>query len=120
VIVGIGTDIVELARIKRVGVERLSNKILTAQERDRLPTSDKRMLEYVAGRFAAKEAIAKAIGTGLGTGFAFQDVEILSNEAGAPKVYWKGQEGKQIVHLSISHSEQYAVAMVVIELLERI
>ncbi len=112
---GIGTDLVELVRIKKIGVDRLSKKILTGKEIQQLPVTEKRRLEYVAGRFAAKEAISKALGTGLGANFSFTDVEILADENGAPKVYWSKQENKYLVHLSISHSDQYAVAMVVLE-----
>lgn len=112
-IIGIGTDIVEIERIHKIGIERLSKKILTENELQRMPSSDKRRLEYVAGRFAAKEAISKANGTGFGAEFSFLDVEILSTESGAPIVHWKDKDF--VVHLSISHSDQYAIAMVVIE-----
>jgi holo-[acyl-carrier protein] synthase len=114
-IVGIGTDIVELARIEKVGVERLIHKVLTPAEQALVPTQAKRRREYVAGRFAAKEAIAKALGTGLGSGFAFTDVEIVADTYGAPKACWVNDSEKPHIHLSISHSERYAVAMVVLE-----
>jgi holo-[acyl-carrier protein] synthase len=112
---GIGTDIVELVRIQKIGVDRLSKRILTENEQLQLPETEKRRLEFVAGRFAAKEAISKALGTGLGAFFSFSDVEILADEKGAPKVYWTKEVSNLFVHLSISHSDQYAVAMVVME-----
>jgi holo-[acyl-carrier protein] synthase len=114
-IIGIGTDIVELSRMEKVGIDRLINKILTSKEQSMVPEKEKRKREFVAGRFAAKEAISKALGTGIGANFAFDDVEILSDEWGAPKANWKNIEGKPTIHLSISHSEQYVVAMVVLE-----
>jgi holo-[acyl-carrier protein] synthase len=115
VIVGIGTDIVEIARLEQVGLDRLMNKILTDEELTLVPMKEKRKKEFIAGRFAAKEAISKALGTGIGSSFAFQDVAILNDSLGAPKVIWKEINGKPMVHLSISHSEHYAVAVVVLE-----
>ncbi|WP_028778453.1 holo-ACP synthase [Shimazuella kribbensis] len=114
-IIGIGTDIVELSRMEQVGLGRLIKKILTEEEQAIIPVKEKRKKEFVAGRFAAKEAISKALGTGIGAKFAFHDVEILRDELGAPKANWKDSENKPTIHLSISHSEQYAVAMVVLE-----
>lgn len=114
-IVGIGTDMVELVRIEKVGMERLIQKILTPAEQALVPIQQKRRREYVAGRFAAKEAIAKALGTGLGAKFAFTDVEITADAYGAPKARWVHALEKPQIHLSISHSERYAVAMVVLE-----
>jgi holo-[acyl-carrier protein] synthase len=115
VIIGIGTDIVELSRVEQVGLDRLIKKILTQSEQSLLPLKQKRKVEFVAGRFAAKEAISKALGTGIGASFAFQDVSILSDSLGAPQAIWKNAENSPTIHLSISHSEDYAVAMVILE-----
>jgi holo-[acyl-carrier protein] synthase len=114
-IVGVGTDIIELARLEQVGVDRLMKKILTEKEQSFVPQKTKRKLEFVAGRFAAKEAVSKALGTGVGASFAFYDIEIIPNELGAPEAAWVNPAGKPSVHLSISHSEHYATAMVVLE-----
>lgn len=114
-IVGVGTDIVELSRLERVGIDRLMKKILTEDELALLPEKGKRKIEFVAGRFAAKEAISKAVGTGIGAHFAFHDVSVLSDSLGAPQAVWKNGDNKPAIHLSISHSDHYAVAMVVLE-----
>ncbi|MDY0395459.1 holo-ACP synthase [Virgibacillus halophilus] len=75
--------------------------------------SDKRRVEFLAGRFAAKEAFSKAAGTGIGH-LGFKDMEVLPNEKGAPRLRVKGFEQYHIF-VSLSHSEAYAVAQVVME-----
>lgn len=118
---GIGIDIIELNRIKK-GIEksdRLANRILTQNERNvfnKLPTI-RRKVEYLAGRFAAKEAFAKATGTGIGA-LSFQHIEIFADVKGAPKLKAQGYE-KDAIFISITHSREYAVAQVVIEAKER-
>jgi holo-[acyl-carrier protein] synthase len=126
VIWGIGTDIVELERIKRLGCERLASRILTAEEWVRMPEQPRRCLEYVAGRFAAKEAISKALGTGIGRACSFQDIDVLNDGQGKPCVILAEAvvqrlfpEGAATVHLSISHSAHYALAMAVVERVDK-
>ncbi|WAA09248.1 holo-ACP synthase [Fervidibacillus albus] len=114
-ILGVGIDIVEIPRIRDLfrRNEKLTERILTEKERqtfDQLP--EKRKFEYLAGRFAAKEAFAKAYGTGIGKALAFHNIEIANDEKGKP--YFVKPIGIR-AHLSISHSEQYAVAQVIIE-----
>lgn len=114
---GIGLDLVELERIKR-HIEkdnRLVNRILTEHEQKvfKQKQSLKRKTEYLAGRFAAKEAFAKAVGSGIGK-LSFQHIEILSDENGAPFLKAKGYEANRIF-ISITHTSQYAAAQVVIE-----
>lgn len=116
-IIGTGIDIIELARIKKL-MDRQPNfidRILTPPEKERFSSlSAKRKVEFLAGRFAAKEAFSKANGTGIGKELSFQDMTIASTEKGKPYFVAPSlQEGK--VHLSISHSEQYAIAQVIIE-----
>ncbi|QAV25346.1 holo-ACP synthase [Neobacillus thermocopriae] len=115
-IVGIGIDIVELHRIAEL-MERqpkLIERILTDNERIRFQQlSSKRKIEFVAGRFAAKEAYAKALGTGIGTHVSFRDIEINNDENGKPYIISPSIDER--VHVSISHSEHYAVAQVIIE-----
>ncbi|SDK31072.1 holo-ACP synthase [Sediminibacillus albus] len=116
-ILGIGIDIIELERMKKSidGNRRLVKRVLTEKEQEvffRLK-SDARQVEFLAGRFAAKEAYAKALGTGLGK-LSFQDIEIIADEKGAPKIKVE-QLPQYKVFLSISHSQDYAVAQVVIE-----
>ncbi|WLV25147.1 holo-ACP synthase [Aciduricibacillus chroicocephali] len=114
---GIGMDLTEISRIERSisKSERLAERVLTAKElqlyREMEP---KRRLEFLAGRFAAKEAFAKAAGTGIGKAVGFQDIEILPEDFGAPKIYAAGYERERIF-VSITHTEHYAAAQVVIE-----
>lgn len=116
-IIGIGIDLIEIERIKKhfKQKERFINRILTEAEKAVLNElhSEKRQLEYIAGRFAAKEALAKAVGTGIGQ-LSFQDIEILNKENGAPYITVKGFIDENIL-ISISHTEHYATAQVVIE-----
>jgi holo-[acyl-carrier protein] synthase len=122
---GLGTDIVEMERIEQTGVERLVRRILTEAEQKALPVNEVRRLETIAGRFAVKEAIAKALGTGIGKMFAFTDVEILADQKGRPQAAFSQEtydrffgETRIILHVSISHSQHYATAVAIIEELE--
>jgi len=115
-ITGLGIDIVELKRISEA-INRNSKfvkRILTGKEQsyfDRL--SYRRKVEFLAGRFAAKEAFVKAVGSGIGKLYSWQDIEIIPAENGKPLLQTKTAIGK--IHLSISHSKEYAVANVIIE-----
>lgn len=112
---GIGIDIVELERIRELieRQKRIIDRVLTLAEKDKYVTlSEQRKVEYLAGRFAAKEAFSKAFGTGIGKNLSFHDIEIHSDGLGKPVIIKPFSEG---VHLSISHSQHYAVAQVVIE-----
>lgn len=123
-IVGIGVDIVEPERIagmiERHG-ERFLERTFTPGEiaycRDR-----KRAAEHFAARWAAKEAVAKALGRGFDRNVHWTDVEVVKEDAGAPTVNLHGDakavaEGLNVerIHLSLSHIESLAVAMVVLE-----
>ena len=121
-IIGIGTDITELARIKasydRFG-ERFLQKILTPDELKLVPESP---IAYIAGRFAAKEATVKALGTGFSNGIGLLDVEVLRGPAGQPLLRLHGSArqraeamGMRAAHISISHDRNAAVAVVVLE-----
>ncbi|MFZ4454452.1 holo-ACP synthase [Salibacterium aidingense] len=113
---GIGIDIVELARIERLLLknDRFEKRVLTPAEcRKMKQYQGKRKIEYTGGRFAAKEAFVKAAGTGISTHYSFQDLEITSDENGKPCLEAAGWNGK--IHVSISHSQEYAVAQVVLE-----
>jgi len=120
-ILGIGIDLVELERIRRFGTDRLARRILTEREKAYMPRSEARILEFLAGRFAAKEAVSKAAGTGIGK-LSFQDIEIIPDERSSPQVHLSresraalGWEGTVRLHLTISHTTRYAMAMVVAE-----
>lgn len=114
---GIGIDLIELDRIKQSMEkdERLANRILT--DKEKLVFNEKqsinRKTEYLAGRFAAKEAFSKAVGSGIGK-LSFQHIEVLADEKGAPFLIAKGYESYR-VFISITHTKQYAAAQVVIE-----
>lgn len=109
-IVGLGTDIVEIARIRRAMENpRFVYRILTDQEREICKS-----VQQVAGRWAAKEAIAKAVGLHL----TWQQVEILPDEIGAPRVKVDSphfDRSRLRLHVSISHERTHAVAVAILE-----
>jgi len=125
-IVGIGADIVEIERISTLIKRQKSaiNRFLTGEEQRLLQDkAEARQAEFVAGRFAAKEAGAKALGTGIGAVIGFLDMEIMPTKLGKPEIKIKDEVYTRLgldparvrVHLSISHSQAYAIAQVVIE-----
>ena len=82
----------------------------------------KRPAPFLAARFAAKEAISKAFGTGIGAKLGWQDMEVGRKESGEPFVILHGggqrllaERGGRIVHLSLSHTEHYATAVAILE-----
>ena len=114
-IIGHGIDIEELSSIQRAYEKhaRFAKKVLTDKEWLRFEElSGKRKIEYLAGRWSAKEAFSKAMGTGIGK-LSFQDLEILNNERGAPYFSKSPFSGK--VWLSISHTDQFVTASVILE-----
>lgn len=114
-IIGTGIDIVELYRIEQLiqRQKKFVNRILTNDEKEVfIKLSEHRKVEFLAGRFAAKEAYSKAVGTGIGKSLSFLDIEITANNLGKPFIK-KPSDYK--VHLSISHSKEYAIAQVIIE-----
>src|SRR5690625_302488 len=114
---GIGIDIIELDRIRKNMLKnnRFTGRILNKKERAVFQTlkNEHRKVEYATGRFAAKEAVAKALGTGIGK-LSFQHIEVLTDENGAPFVSAAGCDDYHIF-ISITHSREYAAAQVVIE-----
>ena len=123
-ILGTGIDIIEVARIKasyeKFG-ERFLNRILRPDE-IAYCLSHKNPAPFLAARFAAKEAISKAFGTGIGAQLGWQDLEVGRKETGEPFVILREagqnlleQRGAKIVHLSLSHTEQHATAMAILE-----
>ncbi|MEB6550527.1 holo-ACP synthase [Heyndrickxia sporothermodurans] len=112
---GIGIDIIEIDRIHQLRTRqpRFPEKILTESELELyLELKESRKSEYLAGRFAAKEAFSKAMGTGIGKELSLQDMEIMVDNNGKPYFRKPHEKG---VHLSITHSKQFAAAQVVIE-----
>lgn len=112
---GIGLDIVELSRVENamLRTEKFALRILTPREHTLFQTlSSTRQVEFLAGRFAAKEAYAKANGTGIGRGCELQQIEILKNEAGAPELYFDSERVNGFI--SITHTKTVAAAQVVL------
>lgn len=127
-ILGIGTDITEIARIRAAyerNMEHFADTVLAPGEKELLAErrSVEKQVEFLAGRWAAKEAFAKALGTGMGEGCSFYEVEILPDPQGAPvlsALYGKAAasaslRGVKRVHISISHEKNYAVSTVLLE-----
>jgi holo-[acyl-carrier protein] synthase len=123
-IVGTGVDIAEVARIReavgRFG-DRFLKRVFTPDE-IRYCTSKANTDERLAARFAAKEAAMKAIGTGLRHGVTWQDVEVVRQLGGRPGLRLTGKAaefaaalGCQRIHLSLSHTEDHAIAHVILE-----
>jgi holo-[acyl-carrier protein] synthase len=111
---GIGIDIIELSRIQGIISTQMKfvDRILTPREKGRFEgLSARRQAEFLAGRFAAKEAFSKAVGTGIGKDLSFLDIEIETDSSGKPFFAKPDVQA----HLSISHSRDYAVAQVIIE-----
>src|ERR1051325_4837923 len=119
-ILGHGIDIVETRRIADLlenHGERFLERCFTAAEREYCARNIKRHLEHLAGRFAAKEAVLKVLGTGWRGGIAWTDIEVLPEPSGQPRVTLSG-EGLRIAtrlgitgwHISISHIETHATA----------
>ncbi|MBY5033538.1 holo-ACP synthase [Streptococcus gallolyticus] len=114
-IVGHGIDLQEISAIEEAYLRRprFAEKVLTIQELVRFETlTGKRKMEYLAGRWAAKEAFSKAWGTGIGT-LGFQDIEILNDEKGAPYINRSPFSGR--IWLSISHSGNFVQASLILE-----
>jgi holo-[acyl-carrier protein] synthase len=119
-IVGHGIDIVETERIRRMVAEhgqRFLDRCFTAAEQAYCSASVKRYYEHLAGRFAAKEAVLKVLGTGWRGGIAWTDIEITKEPSGQPRILLTGeclriatQLGIGQWHISISHIETHATA----------
>jgi holo-[acyl-carrier protein] synthase len=123
-IAGIGVDLVNIPRfallMERRGDTALA-RFFTATEAERCRAS-KSATESFAGRFAAKEAFFKALGTGWGLGGRWTEVEVVSAPSGAPSLRLSGraaevaaEQGVSRIHLSITHTDETAAAFVVLE-----
>lgn len=118
---GIGIDLVEVDRIKSaIGQfnDKFKNRIYTKSEQVFCESQKGRFLSYAA-RFAAKEAFSKALGTGLRGRISWLDINVIDNEHSQPKLEITGRAqallGNKKTLLSITHTENYASAIVVIE-----
>lgn len=127
-IYGIGHDLLEIARVVKVldgrQSERFLRRILTPAEIDIARERGPRLSEFVSGRFAAKEAVVKALGTGIGAQIGFEDIEILPDALGKPGVTLSEEAWSRLnlpngngylIHLSITHQPGMASAFAVVE-----
>jgi len=122
-IIGIGIDIIEINRIEKV-IERTNNFIEKSFTDSEIEYFKSKGLKgnVIAGNFAAKEAISKAIGTGF-RGFGLKDIEVLRDELGKPVVNLSDKIYKIVdikefnIHISISHSKENAIAYAVMEVI---
>lgn len=121
-IIGIGIDLVKIDRINKAGNNHpgFLERVFTPEEREYC-TKQKNPGQHYAGRFAAKEAVLKAIGTGWSAGVKWTDMEVLHGEGGGPIVNISGRvkdlmdlRGVRQILLSYSHDGDYAVAQVVL------
>ncbi len=124
-VVGLGIDVLEIARMEDV-VQRHGDlfltRILTPAELARAPQNERARATYFAGRWAAKEAVAKALGTGIGAQCGWLDMEVLPDELGRPQLTLRGAaaetarlRGADSWHLSISHESTIAAGCAVAE-----
>lgn len=121
-ILGIGVDVVALDRIAQLCArrpEQFAARVFTEKEQSAF--TPKPQVARIAARFAVKEAVSKALGTGIGK-IGWKDIETTNNASGAPIVCLYGRaaelaqaKGVQTVHCSISHEQSVAVAMIILE-----
>jgi len=123
-IYGIGTDIVEIKRIAQMLDKHgaaFIQRVFTATEIEQAERR-KDSAQFYAGRWAAKEALSKALGSGIGEQCSWQDIAIINLSTGAPELkltekvlLLAGLKSTDSIHLSISHEQHYACATVIIE-----
>jgi holo-[acyl-carrier protein] synthase len=122
-IVGVGVDVVEIARVARAldRHPRFAERVYTKAERDASTRRGVGAVAYLAKRWAAKEAVSKALGVGF-SGFAYTEIEVTNLRSGAPTVALRGEladwaEALGVVrwHLSLSDTDELAFANVVAE-----
>lgn len=111
----IGTDLVDINRLKTLDLNRFSERILSSEEKLLLDdiTNEERRLTFIAGRFAAKEALFKCFKNG-DKSANYKDFTILNDSHGAPYVSSKFLDGLTC-HITITHTNDHAIAFVVLE-----
>ena len=123
-IISIGIDIIEVARIREVLLRtpRFTERVFTTAERQYCDSRGVVAAQHYAARFAAKEAALKALQTGWRGGIGWRDVEIGSQDSGAPYLILHGvvkalftASGATAAHLSMSHTSEHAIAQVILE-----
>ncbi len=121
----IGTDIIEVERIRAALENRINGKfsarVFTAEEVKYCESKSAAKYQSYAARFAGKEAVSKAFGTGIGENALFNEIEILNDETGKPYVKLYGRAAKHYeqiggngISITLSHCKEYAVAYVLI------
>jgi holo-[acyl-carrier protein] synthase len=124
VIISIGIDLIEVERVRQTieRTPRFAERVFTEKERAYCDSRGAMAAPSYAARFAAKEAALKALQTGWRDGITWQDVEVASHESGAPYLILTGKAkeifenmGANEIHLSLSHTNEHAIAQVVIE-----
>jgi holo-[acyl-carrier protein] synthase len=124
VIVSIGTDIIEVYRIRETieRTPRFVERVFTVKEREYCDSKGAAAAQSYAGRFAAKEAFLKALKTGWRGKITWHDIEINNDEQGVPSFTIRGEAenllknlGADAIHLSISHTTEHATAQVIFE-----
>jgi holo-[acyl-carrier protein] synthase len=118
---GIGVDIIEIERIRKLGEEsgpRFLERVFTRGELA-YAAGKHHQYQHLAARFAAKEAASKALATGWSGAFRWTDVEVVNDPTGRPRILLHGELERLLagstVHVTISHSDSHVVAVVVIE-----
>ena len=123
-IVSIGIDIIEVARIREVlaRTPRFRERVFTEAERAYCDSRGAVAAQHYAARFAAKEAALKALQTGWRGGISWQDVEVSAHGSGAPYLIFTGEVltvfqkfNATAAHLSLSHTSEHAIAQVILE-----
>lgn len=123
-IIGLGTDLVRVARMEDIVArhgERFAEKVLTADELAEYRTS-RYPARLLAKRFAVKEAALKALGTGVQQGLTLAQVGLAHDALGCPRLVWRGAAAERLsalgvtaTHVSVSDEREYALAVVIVE-----
>lgn len=127
-IAGVGHDVTDMDRVAALlagkAGERFLDRILTSRERDlAYGYEGKRLAQFTAGRFAAKEAVVKALGCGIGAKVSFADIDILRGSEGKPECYLSGEAWGRLglmpesyrIHITITHDRAIASAVAIVE-----
>ena len=124
-IYGIGTDIVNISRFKKMkSLKSFSEKVLSDNElKISLIYNEEKLIKYLAKQFACKEALSKAFGTGIRKPILFKELEVLRDEKGKPYFNPLGNVKKTIVnlgitktHVSLADESEYAIAFAILEI----
>ena len=115
-IIGTGVDLVDLNRIKELVSDRFIDRVLSDEEKKLYENiaAENTKLTFLGGRFAAKEALFKAIRSGHGKTY-YKDFSVLHRNDGSPYVESDYFKSGEIVHLTITHTDHYAICFAVIE-----